>query len=220
MKLGALVEEGATRFRVWAPRPRTVEVELIAPHALRRPMTALGDGYCEARVESVGHGARYFYRLDGERLRPDPASRAQPDGVHGASQVIDPRAFVWRNAPPVRALDELALYELHVGTFTAAGTFDAVAGALDRLCDLGVTAVELMPVNVFAGARNWGYDGVGWCAPQASYGGPEGLRRLVDACHGRGLSVVLDAVYNHFGPEGCYWAEYGPYFTERRQTPS
>jgi maltooligosyltrehalose trehalohydrolase len=219
VKLGATVEGPRTRFRVWAPRPRRVELLLTSPVERRVAMEPRPDGYFEACASGVGAGARYFYLLDGERRRPDPASRAQPDGVHGASEVVDARAFAWRHAQVARPLAEHVIYELHVGTFTREGTFDAAARELARLADLGVTAVELMPVASFPGARNWGYDGVAWFAPQASYGGPEGLRRFADACHAHGLALLIDVVYNHLGPEGAYLGEFGPYFTARHATP-
>jgi maltooligosyltrehalose trehalohydrolase len=220
MALGAITDDRGVMFRVWAPRPRSLELLLQTPEGERRvAMRATGDGYFEARVDGLGAGARYLYLLDGERRRPDPASRSQPEGVHRWSEVVDPRAFPWRHSPRPRPLAEWVIYELHVGTFSQAGSFDAVAAELPRLVDLGVTALELMPVNSFPGARNWGYDGVGWFAPQASYGGPEGLRRLVDAAHGHGLQVIADVVYNHLGPEGNYLGELGPYFTERLHTP-
>src|SRR5438874_2331899 len=202
MMIGAIVDGERTQFRVWAPKPRSIELQLVSPLKERIAMQAAGGGWFEAVVDGIGAGARYYYLLDGERRRPDPASRALPDGVHGPSQVVDARAFAWRHARRPRRLRELVIYELHVGTFTRAGTFARAAAELDRLVDLGVTAVELMPVASFSGARNWGYDGVGWFAPQQSYGGPDGLWRFVDACHGAGLSVILDVVYNHFGPEG------------------
>jgi maltooligosyltrehalose trehalohydrolase len=214
--MGALVDDGGTTFRVWAPRPKRIEL-LIGER--RIALKDAGGGWREARVEGVGAGARYGYLLDGERRRPDPASRSQPDGVHALSEVVDARAFAWQHAAPARPMSEWVIYELHVGTFTREGTFDAVARELPRLVDLGVNAVELMPVGAFPGRRNWGYDGVAWYAPQASYGGPEGLRRLVDAAHGHGLAVIADVVYNHLGPEGNYLAEFGPYFTERHHTP-
>ena len=221
MTIGASFDSTGTKFRVWAPRPRRVQLEIVGyPEPL--PLTATGDGYFEASVANLPAGARYRYLLDdGEqiRARPDPASRAQPDGVHAASAVVDPSSFVWRHPRRPRPMRELVIYELHVGTFTRGGTFDDAAAALDRLVDLGVTAVEIMPVATFSGARNWGYDGVDWFAPHPAYGGPDGLRRLVDACHARGLSFLLDVVYNHFGPEGNYVAEYGPYFTARHKTP-
>ncbi|MBI3826963.1 MAG: malto-oligosyltrehalose trehalohydrolase [Candidatus Rokubacteria bacterium] len=184
------------------------------------PMVAGADGVWEVSVSEAAAGTRYQYRLDGERYRPDPVSRFQPQGVHGPSVVVDPDAFAWtdqgfRGAP----LAEQAIYELHVGTFSTAGTFEGVIPYLPGLVDLGVTAIEIMPVAEFPGSRNWGYDGVHLYAPQSTYGGPRGLRRLVDACHARGLSVILDVVYNHLGPEGNYLAEFGPYFSERYKTP-
>jgi maltooligosyltrehalose trehalohydrolase len=185
-----------------------------------QPLSPGAGGIFEAIVPGVEEGARYQYRLDGEHYRPDPASRWQPDGVHGASVVIDPGRFNWTDGHfRGHALADLVLYELHVGTFTPQGTFEAVIPHLGELVDLGVTAIELMPLAEFPGSRNWGYDGVHLFAPQSTYGGPAGLRRLVDACHARGVSVLLDVVYNHLGPEGNYLAEFGPYFTDRYKTP-
>ncbi len=179
-----------------------------------------GDGWFEATVDGLAGGSRYTYILDGHRERPDPASRALPEGVHGPSEALDTSAFAWTDGGwRGLALKEMALYEIHVGAFTPEGTFDAIVPRLPRLQALGVTAIELMPVASFPGARNWGYDGVGLFAPQRSYGGPAGLQRLVDTCHARGMAVVLDVVYNHLGPEGNYLAEFGPYFTDRYQTP-
>jgi maltooligosyltrehalose trehalohydrolase len=176
-------------------------------------------GYHEAVVSQLEPGALYLYRLDGEKERPDPASRFQPDGVHGPSQVIDPD-FSWSEPHWLGlALKDYVLYELHVGTFTPDGTFSAIIPHLDELKDLGITAVELMPVAQFPGNRNWGYDGVYPFAVQNSYGGPGGLRRLVDACHQRGLAVVMDVVYNHLGPEGNFLNDFGPYFNLERMTP-
>jgi maltooligosyltrehalose trehalohydrolase len=208
-------------FHVWAPRCRSLEVEIVpaAGPPVRVPATRDAEGYHEAVVRG-GAGLRYRYVLDGERVRPDPAARALPEGVHGVAEVVDMGAFVWSDAGwRGRPLDEYVLYELHVGTFTPEGTFDGVIARLPDLRALGVTAIELMPVASFPGDRNWGYDGVGLYAPQQSYGGPEGLARLVDACHEQGLCVVLDVVYNHLGPEGNYLAEFGPYFTDRHRTP-
>ena len=170
-------------------------------------------------VHGVKPGTRYFYRLDGNTERPDPASKFQPEGVHGPSQVIDPH-FVWEELHwSGIPFSHYVLYELHVGTFTAQGTFDAIVPHLDELKDLGITAIELMPVAQFPGDRNWGYDGVYPFAVQNSYGGPDGLKRLIDACHQRGLAVILDVVYNHLGPEGNYLNDFGPYFTDRYHTP-
>ena len=176
-------------------------------------------GYFELEVDDVGAGARYLYRLDDAVERPDPASQLQPDGVHGPSEVADP-AFSWSDAGwSGLPLSAYIIYELHVGTFSREGTFAGVEAQLPRLEALGVTAIELMPICQFPGARNWGYDGVYPFSVQASYGGPAGLKRLVDACHRQGLAVILDVVHNHLGPEGNYLAEYGPYFTDRYRTP-
>jgi maltooligosyltrehalose trehalohydrolase len=217
--LGAIPTAGGTRFLVWAPRTRSVDVHLLGRGDRVVPMAAVGRGYYEALVAGVAPGARYLYRLDGVRERPDPASRLQPEGVHGPSEVVA-REFswtdaAWRGVP----LSEYILYELHLGTFTPAGTCDAAIGQLDALAALGVTAVEVMPVAQFPGERNWGYDGVDLFAAHTAYGGPAGLKRFVDACHARGLAAVLDVVYNHLGPEGNYLSEFGPYFTDRRTTP-
>ena len=178
-------------------------------------------GYFRAEVANVSSGARYVYQLGSATVgRPDPASRFQPDGVHGSSQVVDVSDFVWtdRNwkAP---ALEQSIFYEVHVGTFTRGGTLDAAVEELPKLSELGVTTIELMPVAQFAGARNWGYDGVYPYAVQNSYGGPQALQRFVNAAHGHGLAVALDVVYNHLGPEGNYLGEFGPYFTHKYTTP-
>lgn len=208
-----------SRFLVWAPHARTVDVELVGPHEGLLALQPAARGYFCGMFEGAVPGSQYFYRLDAEKRRPDPASRFQPQGVHGPSQIINPH-FAWHDQEwRGLTLDEYVLYELHVGTFTPEGTFDAVAERLDELVRLGVTAVELMPVAQFPGNRNWGYDGVYPFAAQSSYGGPDGLRRLVDACHSRGLAVALDVVYNHLGPEGNYLADFGPYFTDRYRTP-
>jgi maltooligosyltrehalose trehalohydrolase len=177
-------------------------------------------GWWELPLASVGAGVDYGYALDGGPPRPDPRSPCQPCGVHGPSRTVDHRAFGWTDqhwqAPP---LSSAILYELHIGTFTPAGTFDAAIARLGHLAALGVTHVEIMPVAEFHGTRGWGYDGVDLFAPQHSYGGPDGLKRLVNACHAAGLAVILDVVYNHLGPSGNYLAEFGPYFTSRHKTP-
>lgn len=218
--LGArLMNDGRCEFRVWAPNRERVDVHLVSPEDRRVPLRKMPDGYHEATVEKVGEGARYFYVLDGGSERPDPASRHQPDGVHAASAVVghdfEWHDEAWRGLP----LEDHVIYELHVGTFTSEGTFDAVIPYLDGLKELGVTAVELLPIAQFPGDRNWGYDGTYVSAAQASYGGPRALKRLADACHARGLAILLDVVYNHLGPEGNYLSEYGPYFTDRYKTP-
>lgn len=206
-------------FLVWAPFARTVEVQF---ESHTRVITALQNGphgYFCGTVQNVSPGSTYFYRLDQTISRPDPASRYQPQGVHGPSEVIssqfDWQDSGWKGLP----LDRLVIYEIHVGTFTPEGTFDAVIPRLAALADLGVNTIELMPVAQFPGSRNWGYDGVYPFAVQNSYGGPEGLRRLVNAAHKLGLGVALDVVYNHLGPEGNYLRNFGPYFTDRYKTP-
>lgn len=210
---------GLVAFRVWAPRCRRLEVETLGPDAAVLPLVPVEDGYFEG-VGPGGDGSRYLLRLDGTRRRPDPASRGLPLGVHGPSEVVDPCRFRWTDPDwRGRPLAEMVIYELHVGTFTPQGTFRAVIPRLGQLRDLGITAIELMPVASFPGQRNWGYDGVGLYAPQESYGGPAGLQRLVDACHAHDLAVILDVVYSHLGPEGNYLAEFAPYFTERSRTP-
>jgi maltooligosyltrehalose trehalohydrolase len=211
--------DGRCEFLVWAPNAASAAVHLVWPEDRIEPLERSAGGYYSAVVRNVAPGARYFFRLDGNRDRPDPASRFQPAGVHGPSEVTD-EGFSWVDqrwgGVP---LSDLIIYELHVGTFTPEGTFESVISRLDELKDLGVTAVELMPVAQFPGDRNWGYDGTYPFAVQNSYGGPAGLRRLVNACHQRGLAVLLDVVYNHLGPEGNYLWDYGPYFTDRYRTP-
>jgi len=223
MPFGAEISSTAgVRFRLWAPAVPAVTLALgTDAECTEIPMVPGGDGWFTADVRDAGAGTRYRFRLpDGLRV-PDPASRFQPDGVHGASEVVDPGAFAWRDGGwRGRPLHELVVYELHVGAFTAAGTFDGVVSRLDELASLGVTAIELMPVAAGPGRRGWGYDGVYPFAPHACYGRPEDLKRLVEAAHERGLMVLLDVVYNHFGPEGNYLARYAPaFFTDRHRTP-
>ncbi|MCH7580660.1 MAG: malto-oligosyltrehalose trehalohydrolase [Chloroflexi bacterium] len=221
--LGAHLSDAThIRLRVWAPQAAKLEVETYpAPDSLLRHEMVKGEeGLWSADLEGQP-GLLYRYRLDEEWGYPDPYSRSQPEGVHGPSQVVDPSAFAWTD-DGWQGLDRdaLVIYELHVGAYTAAGTFDALIPELASLTDLGVSAIELMPVNEFPGRRNWGYDGVSLFAPSNVYGGPEGLRRLVDAAHQQGLGVILDVVYNHFGPDGNYLAKYSDsYFTNRYQTP-
>src|SRR5262245_22372088 len=204
-------------FRVWAPERRTVHVQI---GTTRLPMANAPDGWWSVDVPSAPPAADYAFVLDGGPPRPDPRSLWQPAGVHGPSRRVDHAAFAWTDAgwrPP--ALSSGILYELHVGTFTPAGTFAAAIERLDHLVGLGVTHVELMPVQAFSGARGWGYDGVDLYAPHHAYGTPDELKTLVDACHAHGLAVVLDVVYNHLGPAGNYLPEFGPYFTDRYATP-
>jgi maltooligosyltrehalose trehalohydrolase len=221
LSLGATpLGDGRCRFLVYAPRAERVEVRLLLSEERTVPLTRDEHGYHRGVAEEVPPGALYLYRLDGEKDRPDPASRFQPRGVHGPSQVIGRDAFRWEDREWTGLpLESYILYELHVGTFTREGTFDAVIPRLDALKELGITAVELMPVAQFPGNRNWGYDGVYPFAVQDSYGGPEGLKKLVNACHQREMAVVLDVVYNHLGPEGNYLGDFGPYFTDRYRTP-
>jgi len=218
--LGAtLLEDGRCSFLLWAPKASQVDLKIVHPKEQILRMPPLEEGYFGLIIDQVAPGAKYFYRLNETVERPDPASRFQPEGVHGASQVVDPK-FDWHDTHwRGIALRNYILYELHVGTFTPEGTFDAVIPHLDELVQLGITVVELMPIGQFPGSRNWGYDGVYAYAPQNSYGGPAGLRRLVDACHQRGLAVALDVVYNHIGPEGNYLDEFAHYFTDKYRTP-
>lgn len=220
LSLGAIyLGDGRCRFCVWAPSVQKVEARIVAPPERIVPLVKRDQGYHQAVIEGVEPTSLYVYRLDGAKQRPDPASRFQPQGVHGPSQVVNPH-FDWKDGDWFGLrLEDYIIYELHVGTFTAEGTFDAIIPHLDELKDLGITAIELMPAAQFPGNRNWGYDGVFPFAVQNSYGGPEGLRRLINACHQKGLAVVLDVVYNHLGPEGNYLGEFGPYFTERYRTP-
>ena len=220
VKLGAtLREDSRCEFLVWAPLAGAVDVQILSPQELSLPLAKGERGYFYGAFEGVGPGTLYFYSLDRREMRPDPASRFQPHGVHGPSQVIDPGFSPDDGSWSGLHLQDYIIYELHVGAYTPEGTFDAVIAHLDGLVDLGITAVELMPVAQFPGNRNWGYDGVYPFAAQNSYGGPEGLKRLVNACHRKGLAVVLDVVYNHLGPEGNYLGEFGPYFTDRYRTP-
>ncbi|MCJ8164558.1 malto-oligosyltrehalose trehalohydrolase [Pontibacter sp. E15-1] len=219
--IGAEYQPGkGTAFTVWAPKATQVELSLKSNPQTRVPLQREAFGYWTGLSEEAVPGTRYMYHLDGERDRPDPASRFQPEGVHGPSAVVDHTSFGWTDATwQGLPLDQLIIYELHVGTFSAAGTFEGVIEHLPELQDLGITAIEIMPIAQFPGSRNWGYDGVFPFAAQNSYGGPEGLKKLVNACHGHGISVVLDVVYNHMGPEGNYLNEYGHYFTHRYNTP-
>ncbi|HET7550141.1 MAG TPA: malto-oligosyltrehalose trehalohydrolase [Gemmatimonadaceae bacterium] len=216
-----LLAAGATRFSVWCPRAHAVDVVIDrGPAAGRHAMARTDGGAFQVTVARASAGTEYAYSIDGAPPRPDPVSRSQPEGVHGPSRVVDPHAFYWNDAGWTGiAMADYVIYELHVGTFTPDGTFDAVIPELAALARLGITAIELMPVAQFPGERNWGYDGVGLYAPQNSYGGPEGLKRLVDAAHEHGLAMVLDVVYNHLGPEGNYLGEFGPYFTDSYHTP-
>ena len=219
LQFGAGLRESGVQFRVWAPRAQRVGLAIGADTGKPAEMQMEGDGVFAAFIGGMRAGADYGYVLNGGRSFPDPVSRWQPGGVHGPSRVLDP-AFEWsdkdwRGIP----LEQYVIYELHTGAFTPEGTFEAVIPRLAELRDLGITAIEAMPVCQFPGLRNWGYDGVDLYAPQSTYGGPAGLKTLVDACHRAGLAFVLDVVYNHFGPEGNYLSEFGPYFTDAYRTP-
>ncbi|MBA3476799.1 MAG: malto-oligosyltrehalose trehalohydrolase, partial [Lautropia sp.] len=221
MPFGAEVgEDGSVRFRLWAPSHAEVRVE-IDGRSKPRPMQAAADGWHELVTNEARAGSTYRFVLpDGMRV-PDPASRFQPQDVHGPSEVIDPRAYRWRDAGwKGRAWEEAVVYELHVGAFTRQGTFGGIIDKLDHLVSLGVTALEIMPVGDFPGERNWGYDGVLPYAPDGAYGRPAEFKALVDAAHRSGLMVLLDVVYNHFGPEGAYLHAIAPQtFTDRHKTP-
>jgi maltooligosyltrehalose trehalohydrolase len=220
LDLGAtVIDPKGVSFRVWAPERDSVSVKKVSGKACEIPLRKTAQGYFTGIAEGVGAGDRYVYVLDQNNYYPDPASRFQPDGVHSPSQVIDPFEYSWSDEEwKGISRQDFIIYELHVGTFTKEGTFEAIIARLDYLRDLGITAIELMPVAQFPGNRNWGYDGVYPFAPQNTYGGPKGLKELINLAHNRGLAVILDVVYNHLGPEGNYLGRYGPYFTYRYKT--
>jgi len=216
LRFGAHLNEHGTTFRMWAPAAKRVEVMLDRAY----PMEAGPEGWHEASIAGARAGALYRYRIDGALAVPDPASHFQPQDVFGPSEVIDHSAFAWRcESWRGRPWHEAVILELHVGTFTAAGTFRAAIEKLDHAAQTGFTAIELMPLADFAGRRNWGYDGVLLYAPDSAYGRPDDLRTLIDEAHARGLMVLLDVVYNHFGPEGNYLNSYAPAFFTGAQTP-
>jgi maltooligosyltrehalose trehalohydrolase len=223
MPFGAeLREDGTTRFRLWAPGAKQIDVVLGAGDSAGAfEMTAQPGGWYEAVVRDAAAGTLYRFRIDGELKVPDPASRCNPRDVHGPSAVVDPESFEWSDAAwRGRPWEEAVLYELHIGTFTPEGTFAAAIGKLDYLAKLGVTALEIMPVADFPGTRNWGYDGVLPYAPDSAYGTPDDFKRLIEAAHAKRLMVLLDVVYNHFGPEGNYLHAYAPqFFNPDHQTP-
>ena len=221
MHLGSeYIGDRICNFTLWAPLMEEVAVHLVAPEDKVIPLQADELGYWRGTVTNVEPGSLYFYQLNGEKDLPDPASNSQPQGVHGASEVIDHSKFQWRNSPWRGVpLEKMVIYELHVGTFTQEGTFTAVIPRIPELKELGITAIEIMPVAQFPGERNWGYDGVYPYGVQYSYGGVDGLKQLVDACHEQGMAVILDVVYNHLGPEGNYLWSLETYFTDRYKTP-
>ncbi|GAB3323642.1 malto-oligosyltrehalose trehalohydrolase [Larkinella ripae] len=212
--------EGRCVFTVWAPKKEKMTLHLVQPDDRQIPMQRVEWGYFQAEVTGVQPGTRYFFKPDDGNDYGDPASQFQPEGVHGPSAVVDQAAYAWQDQTwrglPFR---DLILYELHVGTFTPEGTFEAIIPRLKELAETGINAVELLPIAQFPGTRNWGYDGVYPYSVQDSYGGPDGLKKLVDACHAHGIAVFLDVVYNHMGPEGNYFNQFAPYFTDKYHTP-
>jgi malto-oligosyltrehalose trehalohydrolase len=220
MPFGAAVRDGGrgVDFRLWAPAAQRVELVLGDGRVAGAPRGA--DGWHEVGVDEAADGTRYRWRIDGETLVPDPASRCNPEGPHGASEVVDPAAFDWDEGWNGRPWHEVVLYELHVGCFTRQGTYEAAEADLGALVALGVTAIELMPLASFPGRHGWGYDGVLPYAPHAAYGTPAQLKHFVQAAHRHGLMVFVDVVYNHFGPDGNWLHRYAPqFFTERHATP-
>jgi maltooligosyltrehalose trehalohydrolase len=208
-----------TTFCVWAPEKKAISLRIVHPGEMHIDMQRSSDGYFESVIPNLPVGSKYFFKVE-EQEFADPVSYSQPEGVFGPSQVEDHAAFMWTDKQwhgiPLR---DMILYEIHVGTFTPDGTFDAIINRLDDLIGTGINAIELMPVSQFSGRKNWGYDGVFPYAVQNSYGGPDGLKRLVDACHQKGIAVFLDVVYNHIGPEGSVLKNFGPYFTDKHKIP-
>lgn len=221
MKIGSnYLGNGVCEFTVWAPMLKEVAVHIMTPEERYIPMEKGERGFWKATGEDIYPGTLYFYKLEDVADRPDPASHFQPQGVHEASQVIDHSTFQWQDEQWSGVpLEEMIIYELHVGTFTPEGTFKAIIPRLQELSELGVNAVEIMPVSQFPGSRNWGYDGVYPYAVQNSYGSTEDLKELINEAHKQGIAIILDVVYNHFGPEGNYIAQHGPYFTDTYRTP-
>jgi maltooligosyltrehalose trehalohydrolase len=223
LEFGARKVDGGVGFRVWAPLIKNASVQIVGRDGAvvqAVPMEQDSEGVFTAMVEKLAPGADYYFDIGQGRRRPDPVSRFQPHGVHGASRVVDSDSFQWTDGDwRGRRLEDFIFYELHTGTFTTEGTFESIIDRLSYLRELGITAIELMPVAAFPGSRNWGYDGVCLYAPHAAYGGPEGLKALVDASHRAGLAVILDVVYNHLGPEGNYLSEFAPFFTDRYRSP-
>jgi maltooligosyltrehalose trehalohydrolase len=223
MPVGAEVDDEGVHFRLWAPRCQRVDLVLWDGDEICRevPLLAEDDGYFASQIADIGSGTRYSFRPDqSSNTFPDPASRFQPTGVHHPSEVIDARSHKWSDLswPGVR-LEGQVIYELHIGTFTPSGTWRTAAEKLMHLADVGITLIEVMPVNEFAGSFGWGYDGVHWFAPSRLYGRPDDFREFVDRAHGLGVGVILDVVYNHFGPCGNYTGVFSDgYFTKRHKT--
>lgn len=218
LDLGAIVRNESVSFCVWAPHHLSLSLKVVGKNTY--PMQRGKEGYFTFESKGIEPGDRYFYVMESGLERPDPVSRSLPHGVHGPTEVVDPGTFKWsdRNWKGI-SLDNSILYEVHVGTFTHEGTFDAAIGKLDYLKNLGINCIELMPLAQFPGRFNWGYDGASLYAPFSGYGGVNGLKRLIDACHHADIAVCLDVVYNHLGPEGNYLEEFGPYFSHLYHTP-
>ena len=217
--IGAEAVGGGAHFRVWAPEREHVEVLLADEGGIAFALAAETSGYFSAFIEQARIGSRYTYRLDGDGAFPDPASRFQPEGVHGPSEIVDSSRFPWKDANwPGIAIDDQVIYELHIGTFTREGTWTSAMEELARLAELGITVLEVMPVGEFAGRYGWGYDGVYWFAPAHVYGTPDDFRRFVDHAHSLSLGVILDVVYNHLGPEGNYLSKFSPYYVSQSKT--
>jgi maltooligosyltrehalose trehalohydrolase len=220
MKIGSnYLGNNRCEFTVWSPLHKEIAVQIVSPQKRIIPMQKDELGYFKVVVQDIEPGTLYFYKLGEDKDRPDPASHSQPKDVHGPSEVIDHSQMKWTdNNWSGISLEEMIIYEIHVGTFTPEGTFEAIIPRLKELHEFGINAIELMPIGQFPGNRNWGYDGVFPYAAQSSYGGCEGLKKLVDAAHQQGISIILDVIYNHFGPEGNYMSEYGLYFTDAHKT--
>ncbi|KRA98426.1 malto-oligosyltrehalose trehalohydrolase [Devosia sp. Root685] len=219
MRFGAELQPHGTRFKIWAPKCKAMQLKLKGRRSLI-DMDAMDEGWFRVDAEGVGAGALYKYVLPDGSAIPDPTSRYQPEGIHGFSEVIDPHAFTWTDRDWTgRPWEEAIIYELHIGTFTQEGTFAAAAAKLDYLAALGVTAIQIMPIAAFYGKFNWGYDGAMWFAPTSNYGRPEDLKALIDGAHRRSMMVFLDVVYNHFGPHGNYLPAIAPIFTKKHESP-
>lgn len=216
----AVLKNDRWQFKVWAPEKKEMILHVVHPFDKEFVMAKDEEGYFSVDADAKAKELRYFFKPNNEKDFPDPASQFQPEGVHGPSQTIDHSSYQWKDDNwKGTSMKEWIIYELHVGTFTEQGTFEAVIDRLHDLIDVGINAIEIMPVTQFPGNRNWGYDGVFPYAVQNSYGGPDGLKKLVDACHQKGIAVVLDVVYNHLGPEGNYFSQFGPYFNSKYHTP-
>lgn len=221
MKIGAYYFAGECCFKVWAPLLKNVEIEIIKDSGtVILPLGKENNGYWHIQTKDAAPGDKYLYKLEPGNKRPDPASFYQPQGVHHPSEIIDHDKKSWKDSGwKGLPLEQMCIYEIHIGTFSPEGTFKAVIPRLAQLKEIGINAIEIMPVSQFPGERNWGYDGVYPFSVQNSYGGPEGLKDLVDSCHLCGIAVILDVVYNHLGPEGNYLCEFAPYFTDKYRTP-